>query len=96
MQKQDLFSCGRKTEGVCRQVDEYNPRPLCVWHNEGAYGAIQSEACSIETNPQVWVKVHKTEERMGATEVRSVLSEGTIEVGQGNKGFLIPLLDSQE
>ena len=51
--KQELDSHGRETEGVCRQMDGYNPRPLCIGHNTGATAAIQSEAPSSETYLQV-------------------------------------------
>ena len=59
------------------------------------YNSIRSPL--IKPTSQCEVKVPKSQESMMTSEVSSMLSEGTIELGPGNKGILyISLPDSQE
>ena len=53
MQKQELDSHGRETEGVYGQMDGYETRFLLIWHNTGASVSIPSTASSGEAYPQV-------------------------------------------
>ena len=50
----------------------------------------------VKATQKCEVKIQKTQESMMASDVRSMLSQGTIEIGPGNKGPYIPLPDSQE
>ena len=87
MWKQKLDSSGRETEGVCKRMDWYNPGPLLVGKNTRASATIQSEAPLIKPTSMCEVNVPKAWESIMASEVSSMLSEGTTELGPGNKGF---------
>ena len=86
-ESQELDSHGRENEGVCRWMDVYNPRWLHVGHNTEAAAVIQLEAL-VKPTHKFEVKVPKAQDGKMASEVRSMLSRGTIGVGSGNKGFL--------
>ena len=88
MRKKELNSYGRETEGVCRWMDGYNPRPIQFWHSLGASVAIHSEAPLVKPTHKCEVKIPETQESMITSEVRSMLSKVNTEVGPGNKGFL--------
>ena len=87
MQKQELDSSGKETEGGCERMDGYNPGPLCVGHNTRASVTIQSEAPLIKPTSKSEVKVPKAQDSMMTSEVSPMLSEDTIELGPGKKGF---------
>ena len=87
MQKKELNSSGMETEGVYKQMGGYNPGSLHVGYNTRASLAIQPEIPFSQTYSQVWSKDPKTQENMMASEVRSMLSQGTIKVCPGNVGF---------
>ena len=61
---------------------------LHVGHNTGVSVAIQSEGLSSDTYLQVQSKVPETRESMMASEVRTMLFKGTIDIGPGDKGFI--------
>ena len=54
MWKQVLNSHGIETTEVCKWMDGYNQRPLCVGHNTKAFVIFHSEAPFNETYPHVW------------------------------------------
>ena len=70
-------------------MDGYYPRPLHGGHNTRAFVTIyiQSQIPPLKPTCKCKVKIPKTQDSMMASEVRSVLSRDTIEVGPGNKAF---------
>ena len=65
-----------------------------LWHGAGAPVTIQSQIYTPEVCTQVQGKILRDQEATMASELNSILSESTLEVGQGNKG--LSLYDSQK
>ena len=87
MQKQELFSHGGETEGVCRQMDGITWDLLMLGTIQGHLLQFSQKPPLMKPNCKCKVKVPRSQYSMMAWEVRSILSKGTMEGGPGNKGF---------
>ena len=71
-----------------RQIDVYNTRPLWLGTIQGHLLQFNQKPPLVKPTWKCEVKEPKTQEGMIAPEVRSILSEGTIEVAQGTRDSL--------
>ena len=83
----ELNSHGRETKGVCDRMDGNHPGYLCVWQIQGHLLQFSQKLPPGKPAHECEVKVPKTWESIKTADVRSILSEGIIDLGPGNKGF---------
>ena len=77
-----------ETEEVCKWMDWYNPRPFMLASIQGHLLHFNQKPPLVKPICKCEVNIPETQENMMTSEVRSMLSQGTIDVGPGNKGFL--------
>ena len=95
MWKQKLNSHGRETVGVCGQIDGYNSSPFVLGTTQGHLLQFSQKPPVVKPTFKCEVKIPKTQESISPSEVKSVLSKDTVEVGPDDKWlfmylFIIP------
>ena len=78
-------------------MDGYNPGPFVFSTIQGHLLQFSQKASLVKPTCKCEVKVPKMQKSIMTSEVTSVLSDGAIEAGPGNKGFLTyPFLISKK